>query len=855
MSVLGGIDAHGSPFELVTHAGERARVVALRGREQVSKLFRFDVEVVLGPHPSELLGERASLLLRSEDGPPRLVHGMIERVSRAERTDAGVRATVRLAPRLSRLARRRTRRVFQEQTTLEIAARVLAEWGLPMRALSLRPLPKRPYSVQYDESDLAYLERLFAEEGLFFGFEHTLDPQVGEALLVADLPSELAHVDGLPRLVHDAAATGAASRVAEHVAFDVSRRARLAPEGARVRGYDHRRPRLVLEDGLDAESRETLDEDEGSYEDDLPPRPARVRLEAARRASDEVRASTFCARLEVLRRVALDAEHGGLDLVVTRVEHEGYGGEVVPAGKVRYQNRVRLSPSTLAPRPARVPARPRQTSETAVIVGPPGSEVHTDELGRVKVRFHWDREARGDDTSSCWLRVLTPWAGQGWGTSFTPRVGMEVLVTLVAGDVDRPVCAGALSNAVMPPPFAGTTSGVRTRSTPDGQAGNELSFDDSAGAERVTLVASRDLVEEVASARHTTVGGDRTARVRGTDSLAVGEARHVEIGAERRAVVGGDDELVVKGARRLVVGGDLGVSVRGAERVSIEQGSAVVVRGDASFVVGDPEAEACRHEHVYGSYGLGVAGPLELTSREGITLVCGESRILLLPDKIVLASPALELVGADELSVGRADGPTLRLGDEAELTTKALRIFTDAGALELDRDFKVKGGKIKLGYDPSKPEHQADEAEPETEPVELLMSNADLEPLCGCDYHVLVGSLRIEGKTNGEGKLKADVPKGTKAIVVRIWERDYPTGPALTYSVALGPPPPPAVEGAKVRLRNLGYYHGALDDLEDPPFSAALREFQEDHRDSHDLTPSGKLDAPTEAALEDIHGS
>lgn len=456
-----------APLEIVTEAGEGVRVVSLVGVESVSRPFRFEVEFATASAPAALLGARATLLVRHDGEVARRVHGLVDRVTTADRVDGVHRATLRLAPRLVRLRRRRTRRVFQELTSLEIATLVLVEWGLVLRPLAVRPLPRRPYSVQYDETDLAYLERLFAEDGLFYGFEHGEDATLGEVLVVADRPAELAAIPGVPRLVFDAAAQGDASRHADHVASEIGSRLRLRPERARVRGYDHRRPNLVLEDMTSPGGLETFDEDEGSYEDDLPPRPAVVRLEAVRRASEEVRATTFCRRLETLRRVVVDAEDER-ELVVTRLEHEAYGGERVPAGKARYQNRARLLPVGLVPRPKRAPEKPRQTSESAVVVGPPGAEIHTDPLGRVKVRFHWDRFALGDETSSCWLRVLTPWAGPGWGTSYTPRVGMEVLVTFVGGDVDRPICAGALPNAVMPPPFVGAMSGVRTRTTPRG---------------------------------------------------------------------------------------------------------------------------------------------------------------------------------------------------------------------------------------------------------------------------------------------------------------------------------------------------------------------------------------------------
>lgn len=848
------------PLALETESGEPVRVLALRGRERVSRLFRFDLEVVSSA-ASELLGARAALVLSADGAVVRRVFGVVDAVLTRD-VEGPEHARVRLVPRAVRLQRRRTKRIFQDRTTLQIAAQLLAEWGLPLRLAVARPLPPRPYSVQYDETDLAYLQRLFAEEGLFFAFEHGEGFATGETLVVADRAAELAPIAGDPRLVFEPAAAGAASRVGDGVVFERAARVRQVPSGARVRGYDHRRPSLALEDAAGAArlpdpsgllARETLDYDEASYEDDLPPRPAWVALEAAGARASEVRVGTYCPRLEVLRRVVVDGDAEAW--VVAALEHEAYGGEQVPAGKVRYRNRARLAPASLPPRPPRPPDKPRQTTETAVVVGPPGAELHTDELGRVQVRFPWDRAALPDHQSA-WLRVLTPWAGPGWGAQFTPRVGMEVLVTFIAGDLDRPVCAGALPNVTTPPPFVGVTSGVRTRSTPDGAASNELSFDDTKGSERLYLQASRDLVEVVASTRQARVGGERQAEVAGADRLTVGASRSVETAGDHRRVTGRDDELRVHGTRRVDVAGSAELQVHGDASEHVGGDRVVLVRGRSSLVVGDPERPVHRLEQVHGSMTVGADGLLELASTTGIVLRCGDTRLELRPDRAILSAAAVELSAAEELAVRRADGPALRLGDEAELLSKALRIFTDGGALELDREFRVKGDAVRLGYDPSRPSHDNAAEDAETVKLELLLSNADLEPLADCQTHAWVGSRRIEGKTSGEGKLSLEVPKDTRSVALRVWERDYPTGPALSYAIAVGEAIPVSTpRGQKLRLKNLGYYHGAIDDAPDAALEDAVREFQADHADSHDLTPTGRADGPTEGALEDVHGS
>ena len=131
------------------------------------------------------------------------------------------------------------------------------------------------------------------------------------------------------------------------------------------------------------------------------------------------------------------------------------------------------------------------------MVGPKGDEIYTDELGRVKVQFHWDLRGSFDDRSSAWLRVAQAWAGTGYGAQFLPRVGHEVLVGYVDGDADRPIVLGSLHNGVNRPPYTfprdKTRSGIKTWTSPGGQGGHELVFEDKAGSELVALRSNRTL--------------------------------------------------------------------------------------------------------------------------------------------------------------------------------------------------------------------------------------------------------------------------------------------------------------------------------------------------------------------------
>lgn len=244
--------------------------------------------------------------------------------------------------------------------------------------------------------------------------------------------------------------------------------------------------------------------------------------------------TTTCRRLAPGHAFEL-SEHPTSSLegeyVVTYVRHRGqqpYRGRTNE--DVTYEAAFRGVAAAIAVRPSRRPRRLQQVVETAIVTGPPGEEIHVDAMGRIKIQFHWDRLDHGDDRSSCWVRVVQPWAGNAWGSQFIPRVGMEVLVGFVAGDVDRPVVIGSLYNGARPVPFGlpdrKTQSGIRTVSTPGGHGSNILRFDDAAGEEQIYVHAEGTLDEEVRRDHTLTVGGNYTKAVQGNAVTAI-EQNHV----------------------------------------------------------------------------------------------------------------------------------------------------------------------------------------------------------------------------------------------------------------------------------------------------------------------------------------
>jgi hypothetical protein len=199
----------------------------------------------------------------------------------------------------------------------------------------------------------------------------------------------------------------------------------------------------------------------------------------------------------------------------------------------------------------------------------------------------------------------------------------------------------------------------------------------------------------------------------------------------------------------------------------------------------------------------------------------------------------------------------MTIGDEIEVLSKKVRIFSEGGALELDKDAKIAGKSIKLGYDPSKPDRKKDDNDPKTKPFKCKFADYWMEPYAGKHYHLMAEGLRFEGVTDGDGGIQKDIPKHATQALVRLWVDGYPEGRQKLYSLQIRKEMAPVntVLGAKERLKNLGYYGGELNELVDGEFRTGVAEFQADHSESHGLDVTGEYDAGTQGALEEVYGS
>jgi len=342
---------------------------------------------------------------------------------------------------------------------------------------------------------------------------------------------------------------------------------------------------------------------------------------------------------------------------------------VTHEGRSAYSNSFRCLPREVPYRPPMKTPRPHIVgTQTAVVTGPAGAETFTDQYGRIKVQFPWDRRGKKDDHSSCFIRVAQSWAGRTFGSWYLPRIGQEVVVTFLEGDPDRPLVVGSVYNAEQMVPFAlpanATQSGLRTRSSLGGSAANcnELRFEDKKGSEQVLFHAEKDLTKEVEhDAAHwvghdetttvdhdrtehvkhdetITIDNDRTETVHGNETITVDKNRTetvhlnetVTIGQNRSHTVSLSDTLTVGVARIHTVGATEAITVGAARAVTVGATQAITVGSDQTITVGGSETTSVdkdRSTSIGKTDSLDVGKSLTISAGDEIVLKTGSATI------------------------------------------------------------------------------------------------------------------------------------------------------------------------------------------------------------------------------------
>jgi len=681
------------------------RPVHVHHREGISRLSETSVIVAnrtAGADPSALFDQKGHVEVRRA-GLSRFFHGRVRRVEDLGSTGTYRFARVVIVPELWALSQRTNSRIWQNVPIVQVIRDVLQAAGLYAGHLfethpGVDALAPHEYCVQHRETDLAFVQRLLEEEGVPYYFRHE---QGGEVWVLADEDHAYQSIDTLDGASVPMQDAGMGTSAVESVQwFDWH--SQLKPTGVTLRDFDFTHPSAVLDmtprggsgggaRGLyDYPASFTLGQyDEGGhvYRPHHGARFARVRFEEAQHDTKTGRGrgnvSGFLAGGAFAlqghqeadrdrRYVLLEVEHHGSawgditddirhsEHVRTLFKELGIEGDLPegngagPGGgraENRYWNSFTVVPSDVKIRPARVTPRPIiPGAQTATVMAPHGQdeEIATDFHGRILVRFHWERPEQrlGDqrtENASCWIRVAQAWAGAAWGTLFIPRVGMEVVVTFLDGDPDRPLVTGCVYNGENNTPYQlpeeKTKSTIKTSSSPGGQGFNELRFEDLANNEQIFIHAQRDMDTVIRRNQTHTVGQDRARTVLGNEVINIKKDR----------------------------------------TTSVEQNESHDIAKDFSLAVHGPTGMT-----------TGVDKSWVLTANTSIALTVGDSSIVMTPSKITVKSPTVQVLGD---SLVRIKGGLVKINcDEGQADTVTGTQTQQAATLALQGE---PGGILK----------------------------------------------------------------------------------------------------------------------------------------------------------------
>ncbi len=552
------------------------------GREALSEPFTL-ILTVLSPDArterSRLLGESATISIPTRGTGMRYLNGKITHVTVGAVELSGTRYAeyqLTLEPDLWPMKRDRNQRIFQEQTVPQIVKTLLSEYQVNVEDRLTGSYRIWDYCVQYQESGLDFISRLMELEGITYHFRHEADHHV---LVLTDMAIEHQPFSGYETIPYHVTPSGGS--VSEEGISQWALEDSVTPGIYSLDDYDFRKPDAWL---FRARQNPASPQPGSIDVYDWPGRfvehghgenYARIRQERWQVEYQQIRGTATATGIApgntfTLYNAPFFSDNG--EYLTTEANYFFRENRYASGAGEESAHRISFTviPSSVVFRPAQNTRWPKTSGpQTAKVVGPQGESIWTDKYGRVKVKFHWDRLAKGDDTSSCWVRVSSAWAGQGFGGVQIPRVGDEVVVDFINGDPDRPIITGRVYNeSRMPPwalPAAATQMGFMSRSkdgSPDNA--NALRFEDRAGAEQVWLQAERNL--------DTNVKNDETHSVGGALMLSVRQ--------NYTGRVDGDYEQAIQMNHYELAGGQY--DIRGQGTVTISSATGIrLVTGDA----------------------------------------------------------------------------------------------------------------------------------------------------------------------------------------------------------------------------------------------------------------------------------
>lgn len=587
-----GFTQQNSVMSVTTPFGADALILdTFNGVEAISEPFKFSLSMRAAKatlDPKTIIGATMTVKLQVPKGPKRYFSGIASRFLHAGGDDAFSFYTAEMVPTLWLLTLSRDRKIYQKKTAADIIKEVLGDFAVVFDAKLTGTYGVREYCVQYDETAFDFIARLMEEEGIFYFF--TFADGV-HTMVLADAASAHTACTDASDLKYFPDQDG---RRRMTIVNQLELESRLVSQKFEFGDFNYLTPTTALKaevDGTLGKGKQFVYPGNHAVAADGTQR-ATVRSQASQNQGVICRGTSYSYPLTAGAKFNL-TEHPRASLnaalVLRSVTHW--------ASPDQYCNAFEAFDAAVPYRTPRHTALPRVSgSQTAFVVGPSGEEIWTDEHGRIKVQFHWDRLGAKDDKSSCWVRVAQSWAGKGWGSLFLPRIGQEVVVSFVDGDPDRPLVTGSVYNAENVPPVAlpsmQTQSTIKSRSSKEGAAGNEMRMEDKKDSEEFYFHAQKDMKVEIendltttlhkGAEIHTLEKGDRTVDVQtGKETHNVKGTRDLTITGNETHTNKADFQQTVTGKYELKVTGDLLIDVTGT--ITIKSASSVSSKAGTTF--------------------------------------------------------------------------------------------------------------------------------------------------------------------------------------------------------------------------------------------------------------------------------
>ena len=581
----------------------------LSGEESVSHIFNFQLEL-LSENSSisfdQIVGQRVTVSINQAGGGKRYINAFVSRFAQSGADSRFTHYHAEVVPWLWFLTRSAACRIFQNMTVPAIISKVFKELGFNDFKDALQgTYDQWEYCVQYRETAFNFVSRLMEQEGIFYFFEHEKDKHI---LVLADRPSAHKPCPGQAKARLDYTPGGV---LKEDVVHDWQLEQELRTGKYALKDYNFETPSTdlgVKEPSIisvDGNSKYEIYDYPGEYQKKAQGETvAKTRMQEEEATYLLATGSSNCRGFIAGFRFDLEG-HSRRDMnksyVLTELHHSASVGESYQHdsahGEEHYSNTFCCVPQSVPFRPTRITPKPFvQGPQTAVVVGKSGEEIWVDKYGRVKVQFHWDREGKKDENSSCWVRVAQPWAGKNWGAMWIPRVGQEVIIDFLEGDPDQPIITGRVYNAEQMPPYDlpdnQTRSTFKSRSTKGGGSSNynEIRFEDKKGSEQIFVNAEKDMDFRVENDSREFVGNDRSLIVKGNQKEKVEGDLHGEATGNRNEKVGQTMSLQVgqnlqeKSGQNFAHEAGMEIHLKAGMNVVIEAGMELTIKASGGFI-------------------------------------------------------------------------------------------------------------------------------------------------------------------------------------------------------------------------------------------------------------------------------